>query len=236
MNFGEGTGTLPLRLEEARAILFGAVTSTPDRFQFRSATATYNGSPVTCFLIEGNLTVGTGGAGRRWDETEDCVDPQSGILQVHSAVPGCYYAYEYSDDHPKVPQKVTVWEGGKAVMILHVDSLVETSTADPKLFEPTKEMTWATTTQESIKQAYFAAKGTVPVDAIIHPVWVMGIATASGQLAEIHSLQPSDPNSQAAVEYAKTLPIQTPVTAQGGAEQHFEFVLVKFVAKPTAAR
>jgi hypothetical protein len=87
LNFGEGTGAVPLRLEEARAALFGAVTSNPDGLTFRSAMATYNGLPVTCFLLEGPERVPTAGSGRRWDEAEDCIDPQSGILQGAFADP-----------------------------------------------------------------------------------------------------------------------------------------------------
>jgi hypothetical protein len=240
LNFGEGTGTLPLRLEEVRAVLFGAVTNTPDRLKFRRAMAMYNGVQVTCYLTEGTVSVPTAGSGRRWDEAEECIDPQTGLLHVHSPVPGRYYAYDYTDaltlGNRVVPREVTVAEGGKAVTVVHVDSLTEISTADASLFEPTKEMTWATTTQEAGKQAVFPGKGTLPPDAIIHPVCVMGIATASGQLTEIHSMQPSDPNSQAAVAFAKTLPFRTPVTPAGGAEQHFEFIIVKFVASSTPAR
>ena len=33
----------------------------------------------------------------RWDEAEECIDPQSELLRTHSPVPGRYFAYEYSD-------------------------------------------------------------------------------------------------------------------------------------------
>jgi len=49
--------------------------------------------------------VPTASPGRRWDEIEECIDPQSGLLQVHSQVPGRYYDYDYTDA-PKLGDRV----------------------------------------------------------------------------------------------------------------------------------
>jgi hypothetical protein len=58
------------------------------------------------------------------------------------------------------------------------------------------------------------------------------MVTSTGQLVEAHSLQPSDPNSQAAVEDAKRIDF-SPLTAAGVApEQHFVFVIEKFTSQP----
>jgi hypothetical protein len=69
----------------------------------------------------------------------------------------------------------------------------------------------------------------------VRPVCVFGIVTPSGQLVEAHSLQPSDPNSQAAVDDAKLIDF-SPSTAVGslpGAppRQHFVFVIEKFILR-----
>jgi hypothetical protein len=131
---------------------------------------------------------------------------------------------------------VTVREAGKVVAEIHVDSFTELSTADPTLFAVTKEMTWAVTTQPSQKMSVFPGKGSVAPDATIQPVCVFGVITPSGELVEAHSLQPSDPNSKAALEYAKTMSFRAPVTPAGGPEQHFVFIIEKFAVsglKPT---
>ena len=98
--------------------------------------------PAFCSPVQ--ETPASAAPGRRWEETEECIDPQSGLLQVHSQVPGRYYAYDYSNA-PQLgghvlPRKVTVTEAGKTVSEISVDSLTELPAADPSLFVPTEEM------------------------------------------------------------------------------------------------
>ena len=56
-------------------------------------------------------------AGRGWEETEECIDPQSGLLQVHSEAPGRYAVYDYSNAPQlgghRLPRSVTVTEAGR---------------------------------------------------------------------------------------------------------------------------
>jgi hypothetical protein len=59
---------------------------------------------------------------------------------------------------------------------------------------------------------------------------VFGLVTASGQLVEAHSLQPSDPNSQAAVEAAKQINFAGPAQLGTRPQQHFVFIIEKFVS------
>ena len=53
---------------------------------------------------------------------------------------------------------------------------------------------------EAQKISVVAGQGAIALGATAHAVCVFGIVTPSGQLVEAHSLQPSDPNSQAAVQ------------------------------------
>jgi hypothetical protein len=57
-------------------------------------------------------------------------------------------------------------------------------------------------------------------------VCVFGLVTASGELVEAHSLQPSDPNSRAAVEAAQQMSFSRPEAPQ----QYFVFILRRFAA------
>jgi len=231
-----GESSIPLRLHEARAALFGPIPASANvaRDVIRTSTASFNGAQVTCILLSGVKAAPTS-PGRRWEETEECIDPQSGLLQVHSQVPGRYYAYEYSNA-PQLaghvlPRKVIVTEAGKTVSEISVESLRELPAADPSLFAPSEEMkargrAVAMSGAQKISRA--AARVPFTSAATIRPVCVFGLMTSSGQLVEAHSLQPSDPNSQAAVEAAKQMTFSTPTGAPP--EQHFVFILEKFVS------
>ncbi len=240
MFFREGTSNIvPLRLQEARAALFDPIPSTGwvDRDQIRTSTSAFNGQSVTCVLLSGLGNAPSATPGRRWEETEECIDPQSGLLMVHSQVPGRYFAYDYSGGLQLAghafPRKVTVTEAGKVVSEISVNSLTEQSGADPSLFVPTDEMQAGgpgIAMAEAQKISLYAGPGRPTSHATAHPVCVFGLATPSGQLLEAHSLQPSDPNSQAAVEAAERINFSYPAAPGERPQQHFVFVIEKFVS------
>ena len=242
MFYREGTSTIvPLRLQEARAALFDPIPSTGwvDRDQIRTSTSNFNGHPVTCVLLSGLGNAPTATPGRRWEETEECIDPRSGLLMVHSQVPGRYFAYDYSDGLQLAghafPRKVTVTEAGKIVSEISVDSLTEQSAADPSLFVPTDEMLAsgpAIAMEEAQKIWFFSGPSPFTSHATAHPVCVFGLVVPSGQIVEAHSLQPTDPNSQAAVEAVQRMNLSYPAPPGARPEQHFVFVIEKFISSP----
>ena len=143
----EPAGYVPLRLQEARAALFDPMPSLESmkRGSIRTSTVVYHGAPITCILLSGpdnGLPAAT--SGRRWDEAEECIDPQSELLETHSPVPGRYYAYEYGSGSQfagrALASKVVVTEGGRTVSTIAVVSLTEAASADASLFVPTAEM------------------------------------------------------------------------------------------------
>jgi hypothetical protein len=235
--YGDATGNvIPLRLQEARAALFDPIPpGNLDRIAIRTSTATFNGAQVTCVLLSaaGNNTAPS--PSRRWDEIEECVDPASGLLELHSRVPGRYYAYDYSNalqlGGHMLPGKVIVTEGGKTVSEIKVVSLTNLSAADPSLFVPTAEMkakgpAIAMGPAQDISRFYGAAPSApgAPVQAVC----VFGLVTPTGQLIEAHSLQPSDPNSQAAIDDARKITFPTRSQAGARPQQHFVFIIEKF--------
>jgi hypothetical protein len=241
MFYREGTSsTVPLRLQEARAALFDPIPSTGwvDRDLVRTSTSTFHGGQVTCVLLSGLGNAPTATTGRRWEETEECIDPQTGLLKVHSQAPGRYFAYDYSGGLQiaghAFPRKVTVTEAGKIVSEISVESLTMLTAADPSLFVPTDEMQAsgpAIAMAEAQKVSLFTGPGRLTSHATAHPVCVFGLVTPSGQLVEAHSLQPSDPNSQAAVEAAQRMNFSYPIPPGARPEQHFVFVIEKFVSQ-----
>jgi hypothetical protein len=241
MFYREGTSSIvPLRLQEARAALFDPIPSTGgvDRDVIRTSTSVFKGAQVTCLLLSGSGNAPAATAGRRWEETEECIDPQTGLLKVHSQAPGRYFAYDYSDGLQLAghafPHKVTVTEAGKIVSEISVDSLTELTAANPSLFVPTDEMEAngpAIAMAEAQKVSLFTGPGRLTSHATAHPVCVFGLVTPSGQLVEAHSLQPSDPNSPAAVEAALRMNFSYPIPPGARPEQHFVFVIQKFVSQ-----
>jgi hypothetical protein len=220
---------VPLRLHEARAALFDPMPAadTVKRAAMRTSTVAHGGAALTCVLISGPGATPAAGSGRRWDETEDCIDPQTGLLRTHSQAPGRYYAYEYADGlqigDRVMPKQVTVSEGGRVVSTITVQSLTPIRAAEASLFRPTDEM--------KAKGRPVALGG---AQRLVHalagtgePVVVFGLVTASGELVEAHSLQPSNPNSAAALAAAKQMNFaHSPAPGEQPA-QRFVFMISK---------
>ncbi len=240
MFYGDGTASMiPLRLHEARAALLGPIPSAQNvaRELIRTSPSTYNGVPVTCILLSDSEGSVPATPRRAWEETEDCIDPQSGLLQVQSQVPGRYYAYDYTNAPQlgdcRLPRQVKVTEAGKIVSEITVESLTEIPAADSSLFVPSDRMkAKGPAIAMTGAQKVFLDSGVAPfaATATVRPVCVFGLVTPTGQIAEAHSLQPSDPNSRAAVDAAKRMNFSIPVASGARPQQHFVFVIERFAS------
>jgi hypothetical protein len=239
--YADGTATaVPLRLLEARGVLFDPMQSRAyaDRGSVRTFTANFQGATVTCLLLSRTRNTANLAHGRDWEETEECIDPQSGLLRVHSDAPGHYAVYDYSGAPQlgahTLPRTVAISEAGRVVSKISVDSLRATTAADPALFVPTDAMkakgpAVAMTSATKISRVQGQSSITSPVT--LHPVCVFGMVTPSGRLVEAHALQTSDPNSQAAVEDAEKIEFSPLTPAGAPPRQHFVFVLEKFISQ-----
>jgi hypothetical protein len=236
--YGEGTASaVPLRLLEARGVLFDPIQSSANagRGSIRTSTTSFHGTPVTCLLLSRVRNTPNAASGRDWEETEECIDPQSGLLEVHSEAPGRYAVYDYTDA-PQLgghllPRNVTITEGGRIVSKISIDSLQGMTSADPALFIPTDSMkakgpAVAMTSATKVSRV----QGSYTSAVTLRPVCVFGIVTPAGHLVEAHALQPSDPNSRTAVEDAKKIDFSPQATAGTPPRQHFVFVIEKFAA------
>ena len=234
--YGDETeGHVPLRLQEARAALFDAIPSAQHvaNASIRQSPAVFNGARLTCVLLSSVKTAGRSIRGRRWDETEECIDAESGLVRMHSQIPGRYFLYDYSDA-PRLgdytlPRKVAVTEAGRTVTTMSIDSLTENPSPDPSLFVPTEEMKAkgrAITMARAQKIWHVAGRGLA--GAATHAVCVFGLVTPEGTLVEAHSLQPADPNSQAAVEAAQQMNFSYPALLAPPPQQHFVFIIQEF--------
>jgi hypothetical protein len=241
-DYGTNPGDhIPLRLQEARAALFDPMPAPGyvARAVIRTTNAAWNGLTLNCVLISTPGIAVADDSGRHWDETEECIDPQSGLLQVHSQVPGRYYEYDYSNapsmGNRILPRSITVTEAGKIVSRISVRSLTPVDAPDPGLFVPTEEMKangppiLMAEMQKVFKTAQGAPSG---AGSVAEPVCIFGLVTPSGQLVEAHSLQPSDPNSAAALADAASTSTPLLNTSTQRPAQHFVFIIESFVASP----
>jgi hypothetical protein len=94
-------GPMPLRVQMARAAIFWPVSGNFAAASLRLASAKWDGADVMCILrAEGSDfgDEGTGNqSGRRWEETESCIDPKSGLLRTYSEAPGIYTVFDYGE-------------------------------------------------------------------------------------------------------------------------------------------
>jgi hypothetical protein len=135
-------GAIPPAVHVLRNAIFWAATSgVPDaEGSIRSSSAIWNGKPTTCLLF-GPRGEDPQGA-RTWDEQEFCIDDTSGLLQVHSFVPGTYVQYTYTSTlfHGRSPASgITIFAGNKKVLDAQV-TITDAGTPDESLFVPTEEM------------------------------------------------------------------------------------------------
>jgi len=134
---------VPLRLQMARAQTYGPIPAAP-RASIRAASAVWNGREVTCVMIGGTITEPTSAPGRRWTESEYCIDRQSGLLVIDSPAPGVYSVYDYNGAlkfHAwTLPRQISVFEGNNAVLQIHFESIQDATDSDPGLFTPSEAM------------------------------------------------------------------------------------------------
>ena len=100
----------------------------------------WNGKPATCLLF-GRRGEDPQGA-RTWDEEEFCIDDASGLLQVHSFVPGTYVQYTYNSAtfHGRSPASgIVIFSGNKKVLDAQV-TISDAGSPDESLFVPSEEM------------------------------------------------------------------------------------------------
>ena len=107
------------------------------RASIRTASGSLNGAEQRCVLIgRGGNRAFTGG--RDWEESEYCVDAQTGLLTTYSLVPGLYVHYEYAPAiqfHGKsIPSGFTISENGKIVADAKTVSVIDPPAATDALF------------------------------------------------------------------------------------------------------
>jgi hypothetical protein len=227
-------GTFPLRLHEARGHLLGPLETIKNvrHSLIRTVDASLNGAPVTCLLLsDGRRSSEAGAPGRLWQEREECLDPQTGHLLLHSPAPGLYVLYDFSQpfklESKELPGKMTVVENETTVIEERVESLEALAKVDPNDFTPTAKMRSQRPGATMAGLEKISLGATRPSSGTIQTVVVFGLLTPDGKVAEAHPLQSSDPALvDAAVRRVNQIRFPSAVAPGADREQHELFAVV----------
>ncbi len=192
------TDPVPLRLQMARSAIFWPITGALQRETIRSAAVKYKGKKITCLLLSGGVAAVP--ASRFWVETEYCIDPSSGLLEMWSEAPGIYVTYDYDDaisfHGHAIARQISVVENGDTLLQIRVNKLEDAGTIDPSIFQPTPEML------AQGPSFTLSAPGRFPIRVQPDPNVLVGsiqpvivhatIGDNDGQVREAEALQTSD--------------------------------------------
>jgi hypothetical protein len=187
---------IPVRLKMLANAVFAPIEGAPRQETLRSASVAWKGAQLTCILAsaQGNPQVPMNG--RQWFETEYCIDPATGLLNIFSIAPGVYVVYDYTNAlkfHGLVlPGRVSICENGTTVLDAQLTSIADTDPADMRPFTPTAQMI----SQGSATALALPARFAVPVPGkvpgnMIQPVIIHAIIDSTGAVRESESLQTS---------------------------------------------
>jgi len=186
-----------------RAAMFWPVGSNPSNDALRTASAVWNGRPVTCMLLSGRTP--SSAPGRTWEETEYCVDNASGLLQIFSRAPGTYVVYSYSGNlqfHGRqVPDQLAIFVNGEAVLNGQV-TIKDADPSEASLTMPDASMSASGMNAYSVRFPMFA--GSVPNSGINKSVIVNATIDTQGKVAEAEISAASDPSlASAALDFVR---------------------------------
>lgn len=230
-------GHMPLRLQMVRNAVFWPVVGNFAPSLIRMATAKWEGSDIACMLISGGANEATATPGRRWEESEYCVDPKTGLLRIHSEAPGIYAVYDYSAGaqfHGRtLPRQTTIVEGGTTVLQIHLDS-IEDANHDPNQFVPTQKMLSHGPGAIMVGPFRFPESVRTPAGytGTIQPVIVHAILDQKGKVLDAEVVQSSDATLASAAIGVVWRSSYLPAMRQGHPLQREAFINVKFTPTP----
>jgi hypothetical protein len=229
-------GMIPMRIKMLASAVFAPLGGAPRRETIRTAAATFNGVSLTCILTSAQGNEQIAARGRQWYETEYCIDPATGLLNIYSIAPGIYAIYDYSSAlhfHDRVlPGRVTVYENGSTTLDAHLASITDISSTDTSPFTPTAQMIAQGPAIVLGEPERFALPAFSPGIAYVQPVIVHAVFDQHGTVRESEVLQNSSVSSSALDEVNKmTLPQLGPASGASSLEREV-YVNVRFMPAP----
>jgi hypothetical protein len=209
-------GVLPLRLVQVREAIFFNFAQSGPRAPFRTAAGYVNGAAQTCVLIGQGARNQTSTGSRGWDDSEYCVDANTGLLTTYSPAPGLYIHYDYSNAikfHGKtIPGAFTISQAGRVVIIAKTESVSDPGDPKSALFDPAgmtaigvgRDMTPSVNLHTMAPPDFNSlrsAKNLAVQEVVLH-----GSLSPDGHLSEIELLASSDASlNQKALDQANLI-------------------------------
>lgn len=230
---------VPMRLQMARGALLWPMWFNP-RALTRVAAGKVGDTDVLCGLLSSPINdpaVMAAQPGRRWVETEFCIDPKTAVLRSYSEAPGIYTVYDYTGGarfHGHLmPSTINVTEDGTVALSIHVDSISEPTAQELAQLAPTSDIESAGPQPAlglpyRIPQ-YIRASASGTNSTAVKPVIVHAIIGTDGRVLDSEALQNYDPAlTAAALDTVRrsTYPLQR---GESGFAQREYFINVKFV-------
>ena len=196
---------VPMRVHMLREAIFWPLQFAANP-RLRTASPRWNGNPVTCLLLGGEL--GSTVQSRFWAEQEYCVDNASGLLQVKSPAPGTYWMYGYGKNlqfHGRfLPDRITAWVGGAPVLDAQL-TITDAGSVNADLVTPSAAMiaTGLGTSLTTGQKFQIDAPGSYANDAIQSVIVHAELAPAGNVLEEEISASADPRLSQTALDLVK---------------------------------
>ncbi len=229
---------IPLRLKMLANAVFAPIQGAPRRETIRTATVEWKGAQITCILTSAEGNAQTAENGRQWYETEYCIDPASGLLDIYSIAPGIYTVYDYTNAlkfHDRVlPGKITITENAQTVVDAQLTSLADTdSAASQSLLTPTAQMvSQGAATALALPGRFPIRVPMAGAGTVIQPVIVHAVIQSDGKVLESEALQTSSV-STTALNLVNGMKFPAPKPASGASPMEREaFINVQFQPLP----
>jgi hypothetical protein len=226
-------GAIPMRLQQLREAVFSPIYANPQTAFIRATVVSLGNEELTCVLLTHGNAEPPAIQRRRWDETEWCVNTQSGLLRIASESPGAYTVYDYTDSirfHDlTLPRNITVSEAGAKVLDIRIESVSDPVSLDRKQLTPTAGMTTGPVFHDSVHLFAGVPDGSRQRPTIIRPVIVHAVFGPGGNAMETEIAESSDPSlNVAALNFAKGFKYSIPPPPGAVQEQSQVFLTVRF--------
>ncbi len=180
---------IPLRLKMLANAVFAPIQGAPRRATLRSASVSWKGAQITCVLLSAAGNAQTNAEGRQWYETEYCIDPATGLLDIASIAPGIYTVYDYANAlkfHDRVlPGRVIICENGTTVVDAQLTSIADTDAKNKTPFIPTSQMVAQGTATALGSPTRFPMPAPEPTPGgVVQPAIVHATINAEGKVLE----------------------------------------------------
>jgi hypothetical protein len=221
-------GAMPLRLAQVRLAMWGKAFQPIGAYAvLRVATGNLDGAELRCVLVARHIAGNSPRQfpdGRSFDDSEYCIDPQSGLLASYSPFPGLYIRYDYANAfhfHQQIiPGGFTILENGQTIIQSRTDSVTDAPTGTSNLFDTSGlnalgvgQMIVPPLVIRTFLRAPQVADGSAPSVVTFH-----GMLSPDGEFSEVEVLATTNPAmDDSAINFAHHAPaVQRPAPPQPG--------------------